>query len=63
MEDIIKKIRQIKYQCERHIDCANCIFGHGSCECNVKEVVYDLCRRPSDWDVEKIEKKIRGETE
>ena len=60
MDDILKKIKQIKYQCDQHADCANCIFGYGY-KCKVKEIVYDLCRRPSDWDIENIEKKMRGE--
>ena len=59
MERVLKKIKQIKNQCDKHIDCANCVFVGKNYGCKVKDVTYELCRRPSDWDIDKIEENFK----
>lgn len=55
MKILLQKLRQIKHICEQHVDCSSCVFGNSDCKCQIKEIVYLLCRRPSDWDMEKVE--------
>ena len=61
MDDILRRIKQVKYQCERHKKCTNCIFHVGKYRCKAKEVVYQLCKKPTDWNIENIEKTLKEE--
>ena len=56
MKLLMQKLARIKEICEKHTDCANCVFGTKEYGCEVKEIVYALCRRPCDWDLKEVEK-------
>ena len=58
--DVIKKIKQIHHQCTQHVDCTNCILRYKFDQCKVKELVYNMCKRPCDWNIEELEKILNG---
>ena len=59
--NILTKIKLIKHQCQEHKHgCNNCPDLLPKGKCRVKEVAYLLCRNPSDWDDEQIEKWLNA---
>lgn len=59
-EKVFNKLKQIKNQCDLHkYGCDNCIFVQKNLNCRIKEIVYKLCKRPSDWDLEEIKEILK----
>ena len=58
--EILTKLKMIKHMCKTHrYGCSDCVYFNDN-KCDVKEVCYELPRCPADWDIDKIEKVIYG---
>jgi len=57
---ILNKLKQIKHQCVIRGSCVGCIFRSGK-HCEARELLKHLNGKPSDWDLEKIN-KILGDS-
>lgn len=51
-------MRKVKHMCsELKYGCDSCPFKAKQGTCKIKNLVYDLCRSPSDWDVDECERR------
>ena len=51
-------MRKVKHMCsELKYGCDSCPFKANQGTCKIKNLVYDLCRSPSDWDVDECERR------
>lgn len=58
MKTLLYKLKQIKHICEQHETCAECVFCRNKVDCEIKDIVYLLCSKPSKWNIDVIEKII-----
>lgn len=55
---IFNWLRKVSYMCKQHRHgCDNCPFRTNGYSCKIKNLVYDLCKNPSEWDVDEYERK------
>lgn len=51
-------MRKVKHMCsELKYGCDSCPFKAKQGTCKIKNLVYDLCRSPSDWDVDECKRR------
>lgn len=54
-------MRKVQHMCsELKYGCDSCPFKakHGTCK--LKNMIYDLCKSPSEWDIDKIEREFNA---
>lgn len=55
---IFNWLRKVSHLCsELKYGCENCPFRTKHYTCKIKNVTYELCRTPSEWDIDSIEKR------
>ena len=51
-------MRKVKHMCsELKYGCDSCPFRAKQGTCKIKNLVYDLCKSPSDWNIDECERR------
>ena len=54
-------MRKVQHMCsELKYGCDSCPFKSKHNTCKLKNMVYDLCKSPSEWDIDKIEREFNA---
>lgn len=54
-------MRKVQHMCsELKYGCDSCPFKSKHNTCKLKNMVYDLCKSPSEWDMDKIERDFNA---
>lgn len=60
MNNVLKKLRQIKHQCGEHRECNNCVFFKNFCSIIMASKL--LHGRPEHWDLDEVERIMNGDS-
>lgn len=54
-------MRKVQHMCSQlKYGCDSCPFKSKHNTCKLKNMVYDLCKSPSEWDIDKIEREFNA---
>lgn len=64
MEHLIRLLVRVKFQCQNHLACCNCIFyqdteDDNESSCKIMELIDCLYTLPSEWDEKKIRRLLK----